>query len=282
MTRFSRSSADPHGPRPEPQPFAPPQADDALTAPGPWQLMLEARAPWEMAALLAATPWLSQLPQGDGHPVVVLPGLAASDTSTLVLRQFLRQRGYTPYDWQQGFNFGPRHGVLDQLRARVARVAERHGQRVSLVGWSLGGIYAREIAKEQPDIARCVVTLGSPFAGNPRATNAWRLYELVSGQAVQSDEALRAQIRQPPDCPTTSIYSRSDGIVAWPCSVNEAAPHTENIEIAASHLGMGHHPLALFAVADRLAQPEGGWQPFDASGLRRWFFKTGTPTDLPV
>jgi hypothetical protein len=260
--------------KPVPDPFAPLNADDLITAPGPWQLMLEARAPWEYAALLAATPWLSQLPRGDGHPVIVFPGLGASDTSTLPLRQFLRQRGYTPYAWQQGFNFGPRHGVLDSARARVRHLAERHGEAVSLVGWSLGGIYAREIAKEQPDIARCVITLGSPFAGHPRATNAWRFYEFVSGQAVHSDEELLAQIRKPPGCPTTSVYSRSDGIVAWQCSLNESAPHTENIEVHASHVGMGMNPLALYVVADRLAQPLGGWQPFDVKGARRWFYKS--------
>jgi hypothetical protein len=260
--------------KPVPDPFAPLDAEELVAAPGPWQLILEARAPWELAALLAATPWLNQLPHGDGHPVIVFPGLGASDGSTLPLRQFLRQRGYTPYAWQQGFNFGPRHGVLDAARARVRHVAERHGEAVSLVGWSLGGIYAREIAKEQPDIARCVVTLGSPFAGHPRATNAWRFYELVSGQAVHSDAELLAQIRRPPACPTTSIYSRSDGIVAWQCSLNEAAPHTENIEVHASHVGMGMNPLALYVVADRLAQRVGAWQPFDVQGARRWFYKT--------
>jgi pimeloyl-ACP methyl ester carboxylesterase len=264
--------------KPVPDPFAPLDTEELVTAPGAWQLMLEARAPWEYAALLAATPWLNQLPRGDGHPVIVFPGLGASDASTLPLRQFLRQRGYTPYAWQQGFNFGPRHGVLDSARARVRHLAERHGEAVSLVGWSLGGIYAREIAKEQPDIARCVVTLGSPFGGHPRATNAWRFYEFVSGQAVHSDEELLAQIRKPPACPTTSVYSRSDGIVAWQCSLNETAPHTENIEVHASHIGMGMNPLALAVVADRLAQPQGAWQPFDVKGTRRWLYKI---THLP-
>ncbi len=260
-----------------PDPFAAVTPDEVVAAPGPWRLLLEARAPWEFAALIAASPWLATLPRGDGHPVLVLPGLGASDTSTLPLRQFLQQRGYTAYTWQQGFNFGPRHGVLDAVRARARHIAERHGSRLSLVGWSLGGIYAREIAKEQPDIARCVVTLGSPFAGPPQATNAWRFYELVSGQSVKADEALLAQIRTPPGCPTTSIYSRSDGVVAWPCSLNEPAPHTENIEVQASHLGLGLNPLALYAVADRLAQPEGAWRPFDAGGARRWFFRRPDP-----
>ena len=235
-------------------------------------MMMEARAPWEYAAMLAAAPWLNKLPVGDGHPVVVFPGLGAADMSTVPLRNFLRDRGYTPYPWKQGFNFGPRQGVLDSCRAHVQQVAQRHQEKVSLVGWSLGGLYAREIAKEQPRVARCVITLGTPFSGHPRATNAWRLYEMVSGQSVQ-DPALTEQIRVPPSCPTTSIYSKTDGIVAWQCSINPEAPHTENIEVHASHVGMGMNPLALYAVADRLAQDPKAWQRFDVKGARKWFYK---------
>jgi pimeloyl-ACP methyl ester carboxylesterase len=261
-----------HPARHQPTPFAPLTEQDLVSAPGPLLLMLEARAPWEYAAMMAAAPWLSRLPTGDGHPVVVFPGLGASDTSTLPLRNFLRDRGYTPYAWKQGFNFGPRHGVLDSCRALVQQVAQRHQEKVSLVGWSLGGIYAREIAKEQPEHARCVITLGTPFAGHPRATNAWRFYELVSGQSVH-DPALNEQIKQAPACPTTSIYSKTDGIVAWQCSLNPHSPNTENIEVHASHIGMGMNPLALYAVADRLAQDPARWQRFDVKGARRWFYK---------
>jgi pimeloyl-ACP methyl ester carboxylesterase len=251
----------------------PPHAQVAVAAPGAWLMMLEARAPWEYAAMLAATPWLNKLPLGDGHPVVVFPGLGASDFTTAPLRNFLRGRGYTPYPWQQGLNFGPKLGVLDRCREQVLQVATRHRQRVSLVGWSLGGVYAREIAKEQPEHARCVITLGTPFTGHPRATNAWRFYEMVSGQTVHDNAALIEQIRQAPACPTTSIYSKTDGIVAWPCSVNPKAPNTENIEVHASHIGMGMNPLALYAVADRLAQDPHDWQRFDLKGARRWFYK---------
>ena len=258
--------------RPAPTPFAPFDGREFVEAPGPWLMMLEARAPWEYAAMLAAAPWLSRLPAGDGHPVIVFPGLGASDFSTAPLRSFLRDRGYSPYAWKQGFNFGPRHGVLDACRALLQQVAERHREKVSLVGWSLGGIYARELAKEQPQHARCVITLGTPFAGPPRATNAWRFYELVSGQSVH-DHALQSQISTPPACPTTSLYSKSDGVVAWQCSLNEKAPHTENIEVHASHVGMGMNPLALYAIADRLAQDPEDWKPFDVKGARRWFFK---------
>jgi pimeloyl-ACP methyl ester carboxylesterase len=236
-------------------------------------MLLEARAPWEAAALMAAMPWLNRLPRSDGHPVLVFPGLAASDTSTVPLRRFLRQRGHWAHAWGQGRNFGPRHGVLQACQQRLQQLADRHGRQVSLVGWSLGGVYARELAKEMPELVRCVVTLGSPFTGHPRATNAWRLYEWVSGQSVHDNPGLRQQLRQPPPVPTTSIFSRSDGIVSWQCSVNEPSPRAENVEIVASHVGMGVNPFALYVVADRLRQDPQRWQRFDAGGVRRWFFK---------
>ena len=249
-----------------------PRSEVPPTAPGVGLMMLEARAPLEWAATLAAAPLLARLPVGDGHPVLVFPGLGAGDLSTLPLRRFLRERGYTVYAWKQGLNLGPRRGVLDACRARLTELARRHREPVSLVGWSLGGLYARELAKEQPQHARCVVTLGTPFAGPPRATNAWRLYEWVSGQSVR-DEGLVDMLRRPPACPTTSIYSRTDGIVAWQCSLNDDAPNTENIEVRASHLGMGLNPLALYALADRLAQDPSAWKRFDRAGARRWFYK---------
>ena len=234
-------------------------------------LALESRAPLECLALLAATPWLRRLPRGDGHPVMVFPGMGANDLTTVPLRRFLRRLGYIPQAWEQGLNFGPRQGVLRRCADSVQALAERHGQPVSLIGWSLGGLYAREVAKQLPERTRCVVTLGTPFAGHPKATNAWRIYQLLSGQSAH-DPAMHAGLREAPPVPTTSIYSRTDGIVAWPCSLNEPGPTAENIEVHASHVGMGVNPLALYAVADRLAQPAGQWKPFDAQGLRRFFF----------
>lgn len=246
-----------------------------LRAPNAWLMMLEGRAPWEYAALLATFPFLKRLPKGDGHPVLVFPGLGANDLTTAPLRRFLDQLGYQTQAWGQGFNFGPRAGVLEQCKADLQTMYEKHGRKVSLLGWSLGGIYARELAKEMPELARCVVTLGTPFTGHPRATNAWRFFELVSGQTV-SDPELMAQIRQTPPVPTTSIFSKTDGIVAWRCSVNEPGPLAENIELHASHIGLGMNPLALYALADRLAQDPEDWRPFEPKGARRWFYRTGS------
>ena len=253
---------------------APPLLHPAdLKAPPPWLWLMEGRAPWEYAALLVSMPWLRRLPPGDGHPVIVFPGLGAADMTTAPLRGLLETLGYSAYPWKQGFNFGPRDGVLEACRHHLRRTADRHGSKVSLIGWSLGGLYARELAKEMAGLSRCVITLGTPFTGHPRATNAWRFYEMVSGQDVH-DPALIEQIRGTPPVPTTSIFSKTDGVVAWQCSINEAAPQTENIEVHASHIGMGMNPLALYAIADRLQQDPQHWHPFDARGARRWFYKT--------
>jgi pimeloyl-ACP methyl ester carboxylesterase len=248
--------------------------DDDIKAPNAFLMMLEGRAPWEYAAMVAAMPWLRRLPRGDGHPILVFPGLGAADFTTWPLRHFLEGRGYKTYPWQQGFNFGPREGVLEGCLEQAKAIFDMHRQPVSLIGWSLGGIYAREVAKELPEQTRCVITLGTPFTGNPRATNAWRFYELVSGQSVQDPKVI-AQVRRPPPVPTTSIYSKTDGIVAWRCSVNEVGPMAENIGLHASHVGMGMNPIALYAIADRLAQDPKHWKPFEAAGARRWFFRTG-------
>ena len=240
---------------------------DALKAPSALLLMLEGRAPWEFAALLASAPWLGRLPGGDGHPVLVFPGLAAADLTTLPLRTFLRQRGYAPYAWGQGMNVGPRPGVLERCADLAREIVERHGQPLSFIGWSLGGIYAREMAKLMPHQTRCVVTLGTPFSGHPRATHGWRLFEFLSGQSVH-DPALRARIRIAPPVPTTSIYSRSDGIVAWQCSVHdEVSPQVEDVALPASHIGLGINPLAYLVIADRLAQDPCSWRPFEARGV---------------
>ena len=233
--------------------------------------LLEGRALWELGATVSMWPLLSMAPKGDGHPVLVLPGLVASDLSTRVLRRFLRERGYYVHGWKLGRNLGLRDGVEQALFERLDALHQQHGRKVSVIGWSLGGLYARVLGKHRPDGVRSVITLGSPFAGSPRSTNAWRVYEWASGQKSddpQAHERLRGRLAMP----TTSIYSRTDGIVAWPSSIDVESPTSENIEVHASHLGLGVNPAVLFAVADRLAQPEGAWKPFDRSGVRAMIY----------
>ncbi len=142
-----------------------------------------------------------------------------------------------------------------------------HGRAVSLVGWSLGGLYARELAKQSPEAVRLVITLGSPFTGHPRDTNAWRLYERTSGHRIGAQE-IPGSLRVAPPVPTTSIWSLTDGIVSWRCSVETRRDLAENIVVDSSHLGLGAHPAALYAIADRLGQPEGHWAPFHRHGWR--------------
>ena len=233
--------------------------------PGPWLLALEFRAAWELGALLPAWPLLMRAPMGDGHPVIVFPGLSASDGSTLPLRNFLATRNYQVSGWNQGHNFGPRAGVLDAASLQVHETFLAAGKRkVSLIGWSLGGIYARELAKLHPEWVRDVITLGTPFAGAPHSTNGARLFKLTSGQNPHT-HPMKLNLSTPPMVPTTSIFSRTDGIVAWKGSIqapSRSNPKTENIEVIASHLGIGISPSSLWAVADRLAQPQGAWKPF--------------------
>ena len=155
-----------------------------LRAPGFLRLALESRAAWEYGAMLAAQPWLSRAPRGDGHPVLVFPGLVASDLSTRPLRRYLEGLNYAAYPWENGRNLGLREGVIDGCLARLRQLRRKHRKKVSLIGWSLGGLYAREIAKQVPQDVRLVITLGTPFTGHPKATNAWRLYQLVAGHKV--------------------------------------------------------------------------------------------------
>jgi len=245
---------------------------DALSPPSPLLLALEWRALWEYGTTLAATPLLSLAPRGDGHPVLVLPGLAAGDFTTLPLRRFLRNRGYRPHRWRLGINYGARPGVLDASLRRVRALRRRYGQKISVIGWSLGGIYARELAKLAADDVRFVITLGAPFTGDPKATHVWRLYQLASGQRV-GDPELHEPLREPPPVPSTSIFSRSDGVVAWQCCTERVGPQTENIEVISSHCGLGMNAAVLYAIADRLAQPQHAWRPFDRTGWRSLIYR---------
>ena len=247
-------------------------ATDPSAPPSRELLLLEVRAIWELTAFFAAYPLLRLAPRGDGHPVLVLPGLAASDVSTRPLRAFLKAQGYRAHGWKLGANHGPRPGAEAKMQARLAELAGRHQRKVSLIGWSLGGVFAREMARRAPEQVRSVITLGSPFAGAPKASNAWRLYERASQRKVE-DWPQRERMRTPPPVPSTAIFSRSDGIVAWQGCLEQEGPTSENIEVEGSHCGLGHNPAVLYAIADRLAQPEGGWQHFDRSGVRGLIYR---------
>ena len=229
--------------------------------------LMELRAFGEFSATLALMPLLQRAPRGDGHPVLVMPGLIASDASTQLLRSYLGSRGYDARGWGLGRNMGLRDGLRDKMVACVRDLHAETGRKVSLIGWSLGGVYVRDLASEMPEAVRSCIMLGSPIHGHPRSTNAWRIYEMASGQSVD-DPQLQLPSPSLPPVPTTSIFSRSDGVVAWQCSVEPRTAKSESIEVDGSHCGLGAHPAVLYAIADRLAQAEGEWRPFDRSGLR--------------
>lgn len=245
--------------------------------PPPPSLLLavaELRALPELFEAINALPLLRMAPRGDGHPVLVIPGFMASDLSTVLLRRFLTHRGYTTYAWDLGRNLGPNPRVEDGLRERLVAMVREHGRKVSVIGWSLGGVYAREIAREAPQLVRQVISLGSPIAASPRSTNAWQLFERISGKSVDEvAEAYSETIFAPVDgVPSTAIFSKSDGIVAWQGCLERPGPNRENIRVRGSHCGLGHNVSALFAIADRLAQTEGEWAPFRPRGPLALFY----------
>jgi pimeloyl-ACP methyl ester carboxylesterase len=233
-------------------------------------LFLEGRALLELAATLSAYPFLRRAPRGDGHPVLVFPGFMASDFSTRALRRFLRDLGYGAHGWKLGRNRGPSPEVAAGMAERLHELHRRYGRRPSLVGWSLGGIYARELARRFPDDVRQVITLASPFR-DVEATNVPRFLRDPDRRRSLPDEAdYRVRLGAPIPVPMTAIYSRTDGIAAWRSCCAEDGPQSESIEVESSHLGIGHHPVALLTIADRLAQPEGSWKRFTPPPGWRW------------
>ena len=206
--------------------------------------------------------------------VIVYPGLAAGDASTRPLRAFLEDLGYTVHGWYQGMNRGPGRGVLARLQEQLTAVNRDSKQPVSLIGWSLGGVYARELSKLQPNAVRNVITLGTPFAQSPRSTNATRVYSLLSGERLP-DELTQRQLAEAPPVPCTSVYSKTDGVVAWQASIQKPSKDNaciENVEVFASHLGIGVNAAAWYAIADRLAQPKGKWSAFTPPMAARFLF----------
>jgi len=205
------------------------------------------------------------LPMGDGHAVVIFPGLASDHQAIAPLKTLCRDLGYAAFDWGRGWNSGPQGNVdnwLDALADDVQQMTHSHEAPISLVGWSLGGIYAREVAKRLPKRARQVITIGTPFAGTPDHTHARWVYRLVNGNKPPFTKALARRLAAPPSVPTTSIFSRSDGIVAWQACMQQGSDRLfENIEVKGSHCGLGWNSEVFRVVADRLRQPPGQWQP---------------------
>lgn len=234
------------------------------------------RLAWECTTLMLTMPMLATAPRGDGHPVMVLPGFATNDQMTGLLRGFLAQWGYDVHPLDLGWNFD-QHTVGENgehIARRIAEIRQQTGRKVSLVGWSLGGVIAREAARRDPGDIRQVVALGSPFTGNPHATNLSNIYRLVTGNDFTSEKsrARYAEGSNPLPVPCSAIYSKTDGVTAWQNCLGQSDAINENIEVISSHFGFVANPAVFFAVADRLAQPEGGWRKFVPAGPFRHCF----------
>jgi pimeloyl-ACP methyl ester carboxylesterase len=230
-------------------------------------LALESLAVLEYATYLASTPLLRSRPSGDGHPILVLPGFTASDSSTQPLRSTLKDHGYPVHGWGLGPNVGPHPRILRGLERRFEVLVERHGQPLSLIGWSLGGIYARELARAYPSAVRQVITMASPYRFREGdRSHASDLYDTVAPRRDPLQTRVdREEARPPLPVPSTSIYTRADGVVHWTACIEAEGDRRENVEVLGTHGGLGWNVAALVVVLDRLAQPAGTWAPFEPS-----------------
>lgn len=251
-------------------------ADRVARPPGAFWLATEVpRVALGVHLMASAVPLLATTASGDGHPVLVLPGLGANDLSTLALRNFLRLRGWRPYGWHLGRNVGPTAAVRAELPVAIQRIARRNRAKVSVIGWSLGGIYARELAHQHPECIRQVITLASPYRlQHPRQSRAESMFTRFAHLHAHDAEQPTATGRSayPLSVPSTSFYSKEDGIVAWQHCLEPATEHSESVRVRSSHLSIGFDPHMFYAIADRLAQPEDDWRPFVPPGALRCFF----------
>ncbi len=230
------------------------------------------RALAEFAGLLYTRRFLERMPKGDGHGVVVIPGFLGDDGYNAPLRKHLGNLGYEAVGWAQGRNLGPRGDLLERALEYIDDHAQSTGGKVTLIGHSLGGIYARELAKELPDRIRQVVSLGSPFGeGRDSGSYPRRLFS-----ALNPDEEIQIEqhtLVEPPPVPTTAVYSKGDGVTNWQTCIQEGRfPHVQNIQVWGSHCGLTINPMVWFLLAERLAQPESSWAPFRSSTWRRLFY----------
>jgi pimeloyl-ACP methyl ester carboxylesterase len=254
--------------------------------------MLEVRALFEMATLPYALPMLMHAPQGDGHPVLLLPGFMGSESSLIALELFLRNRGYNVQTWGLGRNVGFRPGHASAIEQKIRYLHHETGRKVSLVGWSLGGVFALYGAHQAPEGVRNVITLGSPVSVDATGTAVppllKALYRLIAhpmGSAAHSMQPRAKTLREGKRLavPVSCLYSLSDGVVPPQEATLEGDPSLhENIRVWGSHVGLGFNPLVLQIVADRLAQPEGQWKPYEASGVLGMVHQALTHEAVPI
>lgn len=227
----------------------------ALKPPARLLGLLEARAPLEGMSLLLAWPWLARAPRGDGRPVLLAPGYGASDRSMQPLFSYLGWLGYDMHHWGQGVNRGNVRRYVDALMERVEELQQqRDGQKVTLIGWSLGGVVARELAREAPQLVREVITMGTPIVGGPKYTSIGSFYaKLENIDMDRFEQEVHERNLRGIECPITAIYSKTDGVVAWRAAMDTYNAHAKNVQVSASHLGLGVNPSVWKIIAETLA-----------------------------
>jgi len=254
--------------------------------------MLEVRAFVEIASLPYSLPLLMHAPHGDGHPVLLLPGFMGSEGSLIALELYLRNRGYAVQTWGLGRNVGFRPGHASALEQKIRYMHHESGRKISLVGWSLGGVFALYGAHQASDCVRNVITLGSPVSvdasGSAVPPLLKALYRLIAhpmGQTAHSMQPRAKTLRERKllPMPVSCLYSLSDGVVPPQEATLEGDPSRhENVRVWGSHTGLGFNPLVLQIVADRLAQPEGQWQPYRPSGVSGRLNQALTHASVPI
>ena len=244
--------------------------------PSAFFLLFDQLAALELGAFVALAPVLSFGNSGKGLPVLVLPPFGASDWSTAPMRGVLRQKGYATYGWKLGSNIGPHPHIVEGIDRRLRELYQRHQTGITVIGWSLGGVYARELARINPQAVRQVITLGSPYHFRPGdRSSVSPLYDAIAPRLDAFLPQKEPESSRPPlPVPATSIYTRTDGMVPWHACVDAVGPTSENVEVRGSHSGLGFNVAALVAISDRLAQAEGIWAPFCPPPALRCLFPT--------
>lgn len=230
--------------------------DDLLKAPATSGMIREARGLIELPRLLLRFPGLARQPRGNREPVLILPGYGAGDGSTVILKIYLQFLGYRVRGWGLGRNIGEVADLLPRILKRLASLSRRSDhQTVTIIGWSLGGYLARELARERPDLVRQVITLGTPVVGGPKYTVVAESYRRrgIDIEAIAAEVEWRSNAALL-ETPVLAIYSRADAIVAWQACIDRQTPNVEHVEVKTTHLGLGFSPDVFKIIARALAE----------------------------
>jgi pimeloyl-ACP methyl ester carboxylesterase len=230
--------------------------EDRIEAPGPIGLLGEARGFLEFPRLLARFPHLAKQPGGAGERILVLPGYGAGDGSTAVLRAYLGYLGYRPRGWGLGRNRGDVPELIPLVIAKLQALVAREGAPIGIIGWSLGGVIAREAARECPEAVTQLITLGSPVVGGPKYTAVAEVYRRQGVDLDAIEVEIEARNVRPIETPVTAVYTRSDAVVAWRACIDRHSKNVDHVEVGTTHLGLGFSPEVYQIIAQRLARKD--------------------------